>query len=125
MQNPNKRLDELNDHFKDLKKRVADLEQELAVERKKNRALGDANRALTKERDNALLLRDSRVWPAAVDYILTVNPWNAIKITYDDFPELGVIQVEMKPIKWTFRQGDLELIVQEEEISHTKTHARN
>lgn len=117
----NPRGDAIATHFADLKTKVEALERELVAERKKVHGLAEEKRVLVKERDDALLLRDSRVWPAAVDYILRVAPWNAMKITYSDAANLEVIQVEMSPVRWTFRQGDLGLVVEEHEITAKKT----
>lgn len=116
MNKANPHLDDLSQNFKDLKQRIADLEAELATERRKTHAVQEEKRLLVKERDDALLLRGGAVWPAAVDYILRVAPWNAIRIEYDA-PRTDVIQVEMRPVKWTFRQGDMGLFVEEHEIA--------
>ncbi len=99
-------------------KKITALEEELKAAKQANARLRLANQELDA-RQRVFL--DTPAWPKAIQYILGMAPWNFIKVIIHPF-ESEHVNVEIRPMKFSFQQGDCGIIVPEEDFSESKTY---
>ena len=100
------------------KKKITALEEELKTAKQANARLRLENAELDA-RQRVFL--DTPAWPKAIQHILRNAPWNFIKVIIHPF-ETEHVSVEIKPMKFMFRQGAGGIVVPEEDFSESTTY---